>query len=99
VDFVNKTDADNIPEQGLDKKIKIKQVTFDDFDMVHFLHRCTYTPVYPEPWYSQQDPLPPKSLPGADLMGWNGRWQFSFASPVFPWIHRVGNISWVWPID
>ena len=98
VDFINKKDSDCIPSQNLDKTIKIKKVSFDSFNIPQFIYISTYTPVYPEPWYSEQTPPPPAVVVGADLLGWNGCWQLNFESPVFPWIHRLGNMGWVWEI-
>ena len=29
----------------------------------------------------------------------NGEWRLDFNSPIFPWIHKIENLGWVWPID
>lgn len=97
IDFVNKQDGDCVPEKGLDKAIEIREFRFHGFAMQKFLWAGVYTPVYPQPWYDQQDPPPPDQHAAATYLGWNGRWHLDFECPVFPWIHRTNNMGWVWP--
>lgn len=92
VEFVNKKDEDCIPNQGLDKTIGIGQVRFDGLTSPNFNYMAEYYPIYPEPWYSEQDPKPDPVHKAATLMGWNGRWKLDFNAPVFFWTSKVGNI-------
>lgn len=98
IDFVNKQDGDCVPDQGLDKAIEIREFRFHGFAMQKFLWAGVYTPIYPQPWLSQQDPPPPDQHASATYLGWNGRWHLDFECPVFPWIHRTNNMGWVWPV-
>ncbi len=97
VDFLNKTDADCIPDQGLDKFVTIGNITINKICLPKFNWAATYQPEYPEPWCSQQTPPPPVVQQGSSRLSWNGRWQLNFDAPVFTWIHQIESMGWVWP--
>lgn len=97
IDFVNKQDADCLPHLGLDKYITIGAVKINGIYLPRFNWMATYEPVFPEPWYSQQNPSPNRILIGATHLGWNGRWQLQFSAPVFTWIHQMERMGWIWP--
>lgn len=97
IDYLNKTDADCIPHLGLDKYITIGAITINGISLPRFNWLATYEPVFPEPWYSQQNPRPNPVQTGETHLGWNGRWQLKFDAPVFTWIHQIENMGWVWP--
>ena len=97
VDLLNKTDADCVPDQGLDKYITIGAVRINGIHLPRFNWLATYEPVFPEPWHSQQNPRPNPVQAGETHLGWNGRWQLKFDAPVFSWIHQLENMGWVWP--
>lgn len=97
IDFVNKSDSDCVPDQGLDKYITIGDITVNGISLPRFNWLATYEPVFPEPWYSQQNPRPNPVQTGETHLGWNGRWQLKFSAPVFSWIHQLENMGWVWP--
>jgi hypothetical protein len=99
IDFVDKTNADCVPSQNLDKTISITNIRINGICLDRFLWESTYTPNYPEPWYSQQTVLPPQTHKGSVKLGWNGRWQLNFTSPVFTWIHQTEKMGWIWPIN
>lgn len=99
VDFLNKTDADCISDQGLDKFITIGQITINGICLPRFNWISTYTPEYPEPWRSQQTPPPPVVQQGSSRLSWNGRWQLEFKAPAFTWIHQLESMGWIWPTD
>lgn len=97
IDFVGKTNADCVPSQNLDKTLTINKIRINGICLERFLWESTYTPVYPEPWYSQQATKPPKTHKGSVKLGWNGRWQLDFTAPVFTWIHKIEKMGWIWP--
>ena len=99
VDFLNKADADCVPDLGLDKYITIGAIRVNGIHLPRFNWLATYEPVFPEPWYSQQNPRPNPVQAGETHLGWNGRWQLQFDAPVFTWIHQLENMGWIWPID
>lgn len=98
IDFVNKTDADTVPELGLDKAVAIERIGFFGITDPRFVWQGGYRPTYPEPWASQQRAagvILPEVLSNTDRLSWNGTWQLDFDLPVFTWIHRVQNLGWI----
>lgn len=75
----------------------VKQISFFEISDPRFVWLGRYTPEYPEPWYSQQDPRPDSVLTNTGYLGWNGVWRLDFAVPVFTWIHQVQNLGWAHP--
>lgn len=96
LEFLNKTNTDCNPELGLDKAIKIDWISFFGISDPRFVWEGVYTPVYPEPWYSQTKPRPMNQIKNASYLGWNGTWQLDFAVPVFSWIHKVQSHGWLY---
>lgn len=96
VEFFNKKDADTIPDQGLDKAIIIDWIEFFGIQDPKFVWEGSYTPVYPEPWYSQAEIKPAATLKNANYLGWNGTWQLDFTVPVFSWIHQQQSHGWLY---
>lgn len=99
IELCNKQNADCIPDQNLDMTVIINSVRIGGIALPRFVWISEYTPVYPEPWFSEQDTTPDPVIKGASTLGHNGRWQINFDSPVFPWIHKVEQMGWIWPID
>jgi hypothetical protein len=99
VDFLNKSNADCVLDQGLDKFIVIGNITVNGICSPKFNWAATYKPKYPEPWHSQQTPPPPAVQQGISCLGWNGRWLLNFSTPVFTWIHQLESMGWIWPTD
>jgi len=97
VDFLNKTDADCVPDQGLDKFVIMGNITVNGICLPRFNWTATYEPEYPEPWRSQQTPPPPAVQQGSSRLSWNGRWQLNFDTPTFTWIHQLESMGWIWP--
>lgn len=90
VDFNNKTN--DTPDMA----VIIEAVTVEGFCLDRFKWAGIYTPIYPEPWASQQvGPLPP-TIPSATYMGWNGRWSMTFTVPIFTWIHQLEHLGWIY---
>lgn len=96
IEFLNKTDNDTHLELGLDKAIVIDWISFFGIKDPKFVWDGVYTPVYPEPWYSQAVEKPSKSLKNSNYLGWNGAWQLDFTVPVFSWIHCVQSHGWLY---
>ena len=95
VELKNKTDADTIPDQGLDKAVIIKSISFFDITDPRFVWAGEYRPCYPEPWASQQSDLN-SVLKNHNYLGWNGKWSLTFDVPVFTWIHKIQNLGWIY---
>jgi len=99
VEFLNKRDQDTVPEQGLDKAVIIKSVSFFGIEDPRFVWSGVYEPVYPEPWASQQRAqgvaLAPQ-LKSHNYLSWNGKWTLTFDVPVFTWIHHTQNLGWIY---
>lgn len=96
LEFLNKTDADCDPAQGLDKAIKIDWISFFGISDPRFVWQGIYTPAYPEPWYSQTEPRPAAQIKNVMYLGWNGTWSLDFTVPVFTWIHGTQSHGWLY---
>jgi len=79
--------------------VVIESVSFFGIEDPKFAWSGVYTPVYPEPWATEQQEqgvvLQPHLCPHTYL-GWNGKWTLTFDVPVFTWIHRVQNLGWIY---
>ena len=96
VEFLNKTDSDTVLATGLDKAVKIDFVSFFGIQDPKFIWAGQYTPVYPEPWFSEQQPRPNYTVNNTSYLGWNGVWRLDFDVPVFTWIHQIQSHGWLY---
>ena len=96
VELLNKTDADTVPDKGLDKAVIIESVGFFGILDDRFIWLGEYCPEYPEPWYSEQTVKPAPLLKNHTYLSWNGKWTLTFTVPVFTWIHGVQNLGWIY---
>jgi hypothetical protein len=96
VELLNKTDADTIPDKGLDKAVIIESVNFFGIHDSRFVWAGEYQPNYPEPWYSEQTIKPAPLLKSHTYLSWNGKWTLTFEVPVFTWIHQMQNLGWIY---
>jgi hypothetical protein len=96
VELLNKTDADIVPDKGLDKAVIIESISFFDIEDNRVVWAGEYRPDYPEPWYSEQKIKPEPLLKNHTYLGWNGKWTLTFDVPVFTWIHKVQNLGWIY---
>ena len=94
-DFTNKDYLDSQLENGLDMAVEIVSVTIEGMTLDRFRWAGEYRPIYPEPWASTQHDLLP-NIKSATYMGWNGRWNLPFTTPIFTWIHRLENLGWLY---
>ena len=90
VELINKT---------AQEAVVIESVSFFGIEDPKFAWAGVYTPVYPEPWATEQRDqgvvLKPQLCPHTYL-GWNGKWTLTFTVPVFTWIHKVQNLGWIY---
>jgi hypothetical protein len=90
VEHYNKDAAD------ADTAVEIVSVSFFGIQDPKFAWAGIYTPVYPEPWASEQLTPPSSTITPQTYLGWNGTWKLDFSVPVFTWIHRVQNLGWLY---
>ena len=72
-----------------DQLLHIKRIEIDEIDIGGLVYEGEYTPIYPEPWASQQikDGIDLKtSLRNVTAMGFDGTWKFKFSSPFYMWL-------------
>ena len=96
-------DTGNLTVELVDKTaqeaVVIESVSFFGIKDTKFAWAGIYTPVYPEPWATEQQNqgvvLKPHLCSHTNL-GWPGKWTLTFDVPVFTWIHRVQNLGWIY---
>jgi len=99
IKLLNKTDSDTVLDQGLDKAVIVKQISFFGIRDQKFIWKSQYRPQYSLLWYQQQCELgqqPQEILTSTDRLSWNGEWWLEFDLPVFTWIHRVQDLGWIY---
>ena len=72
-----------------DQLLHIKSIGMDDIDIGALVYEGVYTPVYPEPWATQQRESGQDlkdSFKNVTQMGFNGTWSFRFGSPFYMWL-------------
>ena len=72
-----------------DQLLHIKSIEIDDINIGALIYQGIYTPVYPEPWATQQAESGKElkeSFTNVTQMGFNGTWKFSFSSPFYMWL-------------
>ena len=73
----------------IDQLLHIKHIEIDEIDIGALVYEGVYTPIYAEPWASQQAKLGnklPESYKNVTTLGHNGTWTFSFTSPFYMWL-------------
>lgn len=90
IEFINKPDLDQ------NMAVVVDQIEFFGITDPRFVWAGVYTPRYPEPWYSQQNPVPAPQLRQQTYLGWNGVWRLDFSVPVFTWMHQTLNLGWLY---
>jgi hypothetical protein len=96
VTLLNKKDSDTIPERNLDKAVIVDSLTVNGITDSRFVWAGEYRPDYPEPWFSQQQTVPPAVLKNHNYLSWNGSWLINIQVPAFLWMHRVLGLGWVY---
>jgi hypothetical protein len=72
-----------------DQLLHIKSIEIDEIDIGALVFEGIYTPIYPEPWATQQREAGnklPESLKNVVQMGHDGEWIFKFSSPFYMWL-------------
>jgi hypothetical protein len=86
-------------EKQNQEAVIVESVSFFGISDPKFAWAGVYTPVYPEPWATEQQDqgvvLKPQLCPHTYL-GWPGKWILTFDVPVFTWVHRVQNLGWIY---
>ena len=90
IEHCNKDAADAVTA------VEFVSVSFFGIGDPKFAWAGVYTPVYPEPWASEQLTTLPCTITPQTYLGWNGTWRLDFSVPVFTWIHRVQNLGWLY---
>lgn len=82
-----------------DSELNIDSITFNGICSQQFIWEGAYTPIYPEPWATEQRIAGKILLPvlyHCGQLGWSGVWKLKFASPIFTWIHQVEKLGWLY---
>ena len=72
-----------------DQLLHIKSIEIDEIDIGALVYEGVYTPVYPEPWATQQRESGnelQETLKNVTQMGHNGTWSLKFNSPFYMWL-------------
>ena len=72
-----------------DQLLNIKRIEIDEIDIGALVYDGEYTPIYPEPWATQQRESGQDlkdSFKNVTKMGFNGTWRFTFTSPFYMWL-------------
>jgi len=91
IEFDNKDYNDCVLEKNLDMAIEIHEVKFENLSLDRFKWTGNYRPKYPRD-YPDKKPV----IESATYLGWNGRWELPFTTPIFTWIHRLENLGWLY---
>jgi len=91
VNFNNKNYNECILDKNLDMAIEIQSVTFESITLDRFKWAGYFYPDYPQD-YPDKNPV----IKSATYLGWNGRWELPFTTPIFTWIHQIENLGWLY---
>jgi hypothetical protein len=72
-----------------DQLLHIKKIEIDEIDIGALVYEGVYTPIYPEPWATQQKEAGnelAETLKNITRMGHNGTWSLRFSSPFYIWL-------------
>ena len=97
LEFSNKTNQDTTA--NADQAVELISVEFEKISTDKMIWAGVYTPIYPEPWASEQQQkgnLLSNTIKSVTYLGWNGRWELTFSVPVFTWIHKIENLGWIY---
>ena len=85
----DQTKVDKDGKVVADQLSHIKSIEIDEIDIGALVYEAFYTPIYPEPWATQQRQAGielPESFKNVTSMGHNGTWSFKFSSPWYMWL-------------
>jgi hypothetical protein len=90
---------DNKSKNDSTQAVLIKSIEFNNIQDKKFIWAGKYTPIYPEPWATEQrdqgQSLAP-ILSNTDYLGWAGTWSLEFTIPIFTWIHKIKNFGTIY---
>lgn len=89
--FNNKNYNDCKLDQNLDMAIEIESITFEGMTLDRLKWAGMYYPDYPTDYPDKEF-----VIKSATYLGWNGRWELAFDTPIFTWIHRLENLGWLY---
>jgi len=72
-----------------DQLLHIKNIEIDEIDIGALVYEAVYTPIYPEPWATQQHEAGndlKDSFKNVTALGFNGTWIFKFSTPFYMWL-------------
>ena len=72
-----------------DQLLHIKSIEIDEIDIGALVYEGVYTPIYAEPWATQQREAGVElrhTFKNVTQMGHNGEWKFKFSSPFYMWL-------------
>ena len=85
----DQTVIDNKGKILKDQLLHIKSIEIDEINIGALVYEGVYTPVYPEPWATQQQENGvdlKESFTNVTQMGFNGKWVLKFESPFYMWL-------------
>ena len=91
ITYNNKNYNECVLDQNLDMSVEIKSVTIEGMTLDRFKWAGEYYPDYPADYPDKQS-----VIKSATYLGWNGRWELPFTTPIFTWIHRLENLGWLY---
>jgi len=89
--FNNKDYNESQLDQGLDMAVEIDHVSIEGINVDRFKWAAHYYPDYPADYPDKQ-----KVIKSATYLGWNGRWELPFTTPIYKWIHQLENLGWLY---
>ena len=72
-----------------DQMLRIKYIEIDEIDLGALVYEGSYTPIYPEPWATQQresGKALQETFKNVTSMGHDGEWKLDFKSPFYMWL-------------
>jgi hypothetical protein len=91
ITYNNKNYNDCKLDQNLDMAVEIESVSFEGMTLDRFRWTGEYYPDYPDDYPDKQ-----YVIKSATYLGWNGRWELPFTTPIFTWIHKIENLGWLY---
>jgi hypothetical protein len=91
ITYNNKNYNDCKLDQNLDMAVEIESVIFEGIELDRLKWAGEYYPDYPQD-YHNKEPV----IKSATYLGWNGRWELPFTTPIFTWIHRIEHLGWLY---
>jgi hypothetical protein len=91
ISYNNKNYNECILDQNLDMAVEIESVSFESITLDRFKWAGEYRPDYPSD-YPDKQPV----IKSATYLGWNGKWELPFTTPIFTWIHQLENLGWLY---